>query len=200
MDTSSRGGGGNQYQSQPPNVNFIIRQKDAMGEEEDESQIFNPCNTIENVILLKMDKDAVPPRKFSPGSIGWDIAPSQNYEIGPNECVRMTTGIAMRPPPNHMLKIENRSSVVAKKGLEVMCGIIDQDYSSPFEIVVKNRTNDVVNVPRGFYVAQICCYACTNAHLLLTKSKWNNETSRGSFGSSDETSQPPPYSTPHIHY
>jgi dUTP pyrophosphatase len=70
----------------------------------------------------------------------------KNIFIGPGEEILIPSGIKVRVPKGHAIKIENKSSIATVKDLIVGACIIDQDYEGEVLINLHNVSNKKIAV------------------------------------------------------
>ena len=117
-----------------------------------ERTVVEPSGTQHKLCVQRTSPDAVLPRKMTKGSAGYDISSIENIIIPtyPENRKIIHTGIKVQFPSNMYGKIAARSSL-AKMGINVLGGIIDNDYQgeilviminySPLEYVIKKGDN-----------------------------------------------------------
>lgn len=127
-------------------------------------------------------KDA--PFYATPGSVGFDLATDEgaffNYR---NEIKRISTGLVIATPADHMLYITFRSSTPLRYGVIVLEGIIDEDYRGDDDILslqVMSLYNSPTIIPAGTRLAQGIFIPIKRAEFVEVEKMGE---SRGGFGS-----------------
>lgn len=138
------------------------------------------------VKIFRKDQSVPIPTYQTAGSVAFDLSPSEDTVILPNEIKLIPTGLVICTPPGYMFLIAARSSTPLKKGLVLAngIGIIDQDYCGPddeIRLQVRNFTDKPVEIKKGDRIAQ-------GLFLKLDQIEWEevsdlSEKSRGGFGS-----------------
>ena len=138
------------------------------------------------VRIKKLAPDVVLPQYHTSESAGFDLAASVDISIAPEQIVKIPTGLVIEAPKGHFLLIAARSSLPLKKGLIMAngIGVVDADYSGPTDeisIVVRNFTNNVVEVKKGERLAQ-------GIFLKVDQADWDEveeirKEDRGGYGS-----------------
>src|SRR3989338_4950915 len=138
------------------------------------------------VKIFRKDQSVPIPTYQTAGSVAFDLSPSEDTVILPNEIKLIPTGLVICTPPGYMFLIAARSSTPLKKGLVLAngIGIIDQDYCGPddeIRLQVRNFTDKPVEIKKGDRIAQ-------GLFLKLDQIEWEevsdlSEQSRGGFGS-----------------
>ena len=137
-----------------------------------------------------------------------------NIVTAPGESCIVPSGIKINVPDGYVLKIENRSSVAAKKGLLVGSCVIDSDYTGEILVNFHNPTNKDSSVAKmavlcpGDKMCQAILYPIETPEPVEVQTAVelfkDKETSRaeGGFGSTDKpsapTETPPPVVRPPI--
>lgn len=90
----------------------------------------------------KIDSD-LPGKLHAPqmnGDVGWDIEVSEDTEIKPGEALDVPTNIQVELPYGTWGEIRARSSI-ARRGLQVDAGTIDNGYRGPLYALVRNMSS-----------------------------------------------------------
>lgn len=74
--------------------------------------------------------------------------------VDAGKVVCFKTGISAKPPDGHYLRVTGRSGLSAK-GIVVLTGVVDPDYTGDIQIMVHNTTEQVFHVPAGYKIAQM---------------------------------------------
>ena len=140
----------------------------------------------QSIQIKKLDPSIQIPEYQTQGSVGFDLAASQDVTINPGEIQLIPTGLVVKVPVGLMLMLVSRSSTPRKKGLTKphSIGIIDQDYcgeTDELKIQVYNFTNQPVKIQKGDRIAQGIFVPVVKAQFVEVDS--HNQESRGGFGS-----------------
>jgi dUTP pyrophosphatase len=140
----------------------------------------------QKIQIKKLDASIQIPEYQTNGSVGFDLAASQQVTINPGEIMLIPTGLVVKVPSGLMLMLVSRSSTPRKKGLTKphSIGIIDQDYcgeTDELKIQVYNFTEKSVTIEKGDRIAQGIFVPVIKAEFLEVTS--HNQESRGGFGS-----------------
>ena len=138
------------------------------------------------VRIHRLHPDVPIPRYETAGSVGFDLAASEDVVVAPGALALVPTGLVIEVPHGHFLGIFARSSTPLRRGLMVAngVGVIDEDYCGPkdeIKIQVFNFTHAPVTVARGDRIAQ-------GLFLPVTRVEWQEtggaprDDSRGGFG------------------
>lgn len=120
-----------------------------------------------------------------------------NYNIKtitlrPGESVMIPSGIKMKVPAGYALVFMNKSGIGAKKQLDVLACLVDEDYQGEVHINLVNSGSNVQTVSAGEKIVQGVLlkmnYAMPeevqNATILYAST--SSERGEGGFGSTDE--------------
>lgn len=127
------------------------------------------------------------PTKATTGSVGYDIYSSIDETIDSLSTSMISTGIAINIPSKCYGQIASRSSL-AKSGIFVQGGVVDQDYTGEIKVILFNSTKERFHIKEGDKIAQIIFIKVSNHFVMkevdsLTK-KENNQREEKGFGSS----------------
>lgn len=123
---------------------------------------------------------------------GFDLAPCHDVTLAANELKLVDTGLVFSTPTDHMLFITYRSSTPRKWGIEVLNGILDEDYcgdDDECKLQVRNLAGHVKTIPAGTRIAQGVFVPISRASFVETDSMGK---SRGGFGSTGTGLEPRP--------
>lgn len=140
--------------------------------------------------FIKKHEDAKLPKRNDPcpltGDVGYDLFAVEDIEI-PHGCSRIVNvGLQLANiTPGYWFRIEARSGLGFKKGLQPHFGVIDNPYRGDLGIKIYNLSGDHQVIKKGQACAQFIVYEMINAECGFVNQA--TETSRGikGFGSSD---------------
>lgn len=147
-------------------------------------QWYKSLSAPKPIQFIRLTETAIAPTRGYENDAGWDLYVSERTEIPPISFVDVPSGIRAAFPPGVWARITGRSSTLRKRGLLVVEGVIDGDYTGPLYAGVYNLGTECVVLEVGERVAQIIPTP-------LVQCTWNEtqtivDSSRGSkgFGSS----------------
>lgn len=94
--------------------------------------------------VQKLNEHATIPTYGSSGAAGMDLYANFSAEgfgalsIAPGERRLIKTGIAIAIPRGHYARVAPRSGLAAKNGIDVMAGVIDEDYRGEVGVILIN--------------------------------------------------------------
>lgn len=113
------------------------------------------------VKFTKLHRDAKLPRRWSSGTVGYDLCaylltedsrPTKRV-VAPNYTVSINTGVSVEVPPSHFLLICPRPDL-QKHSISVS-GIIDHDHSGEVQVFVHNGSYTHFWVEHEMRIAQL---------------------------------------------
>jgi len=153
-----------------------------------------PVDPILQVKLLS--PYAKVPTRGSAGAIGWDlyalvaketptyIKYTQFFEA--HERITVPTGIAVAIPPGYYGRIAPRSGLAVKQGIDVLAGVVDEDYRGEVKVVLLNTTNESILVDMDKPIAQLILERADGGRVMVVDELDQTGRGSGGFGSTDK--------------
>jgi len=148
-----------------------------------------PCDIKKPTILMKpivgYAKKGTLPTKSREGDTGYDLYVLFDRAIPPGRTIDIPTGFEVKIPDGYWGSIKARSSTLLRRGLMIMEGVIDQNYTGKLSVLVYNPGNAPVIVEQGERLAQLILIPMVDSVIMETKEELP-KTNRGkaAFGSS----------------
>jgi len=137
--------------------------------------------TTLNVLRFKqLDSRAVLPTRGSALAAGLDVCSIEDLQIEAQQRVMARTGLAVAIPPGFYGRIAPRSGLAAKKGLDVLAGVIDSDYRGEVCCLLYNTGDEPIDLPAGSKICQLIV-----EQIITPEAMWAtdlDETARGAGG------------------
>lgn len=139
--------------------------------------------------------DAKVPTKGSEGAIGWDLyaLPGDDVEKRantlylPNHNRRLvSTGVSVAIPPGYYGRVAPRSGLAVKMGIDIMAGVIDEDYRGEIMILTYNTGHEVVRHDLSKPIAQLILERADKGTVMVVDELPSTERGEKGFGSSDK--------------
>lgn len=128
-----------------------------------------------------MSPQAVVPTRGSVFAAGYDIYACEDKAIPPLQRCMVDTGIAIAVPPGTYGRVAPRSGLAYKNGIDVLAGVIDEDYRGVVKVILFNTDRDMpVFIKAGDRIAQLILEECRRADIMCVDEL--SETSRGGSG------------------
>ena len=137
-------------------------------------------STVDVLRFKQLDPRAVLPQRGSALAAGLDVFCIEDVEIGPKQRGMARTGLAVAIPAGFYGRIAPRSGLAAKKGLDVLSGVIDSDYRGEILCLLYNTSDEVINLPAGSKICQLII-----EQIITPEPEWAtelDETARGAGG------------------
>ncbi len=134
-------------------------------------------------MFVKVLNNGIVPKRATPGSAAFDLYTPEALALDPG-LHKIKLGICLQLPENTFGSIRCRSSL-AKVGVSVEAGVIDEDYRG--EVAVMLRVRTAVKCDRGHAIAQLIIQPYLKPDVIVIDDL--DDTSRGSggFGSTNLT-------------
>lgn len=133
------------------------------------------------VKFVKTHEDAVLPEFAKEGDAGADLFAVEDITLQPGESKVVPVGLTVGyVTPGYWYRIQPRSGLGWKKGIQVLGGIMDNGYRGDVGVKVLNTSKDAVTINKGTGCAQITFY-----ELIQPKFSWTSDveqTERGDSG------------------
>ncbi|HKY42947.1 MAG TPA: dUTP diphosphatase [Pyrinomonadaceae bacterium] len=137
-------------------------------------------STLDVLRFKKLDPRAVLPQRGSAMAAGLDVFCIEDVEIGPKQRATARTGLAVAIPAGFYGRIAPRSGLAAKKGLDVLSGVIDSDYRGEILCLLYNTGDETINLPAASKICQLII-----EQIITPEAEWAtelDETARGASG------------------
>jgi len=140
--------------------------------------------------IKKLIESATIPTKGSPYSAGYDLYSTESYTLKPLERHLFKTGLSFGIPSGMYGRIAPRSGLAFKNGIDVMAGVIDEDYRGEIGVVIINLGQEEITLPlvkdgKNVPIAQIIFEFYNNLSLQVVSELMETNRGQGGFGSSD---------------
>ena len=145
---------------------------------------------MKKVSITKLESKAIVPTRGSTGAAGYDLCTTEFGILKPGERKLFKTGLSMSIPSGMYGRIAPRSGLAYKKGIDVMAGVIDEDYRGEIGVILINLGQEDVNVVVGDKIAQIIFEFYNTVDFVETTGLDNTQRGEGGFGSTDKPSKP----------
>lgn len=144
---------------------------------------------MKQVKINKLSSSAIVPTRGSIKAAGYDLYATESYVLKPNERKLFKTGLSMEIPSGLYGRIAPRSGLAFKNGIDVLAGVIDEDYRGEIGVILINLGSEDKAITANDKIAQIIFENYTEVD--FTESNNLQETSRGSggYGSTDKKIQ-----------
>lgn len=133
--------------------------------------------------VKKLTDTAKLPTRGSTYAAGADLYADEDRLIYPGERVLVPTGIAIKAPEGTYIRIAPRSGLALHKGLDVLAGVVDRDYTGQIMVILLNTGQETVTIEKGDRIAQAIAETVVISTIEEVDSLEDTERSSGGFGS-----------------
>lgn len=135
---------------------------------------------------IKLKEGAKMPEFKTAGSVGADLSafiPEDSLTVLlPNERCKVPTGLSIQLPEGFEAQIRPRSGLSFMKGLNVILGTIDSDFTGEIGIICHNISDKPIEIENGMRIAQIVISPIFKPYFVLVSELETTER-KGGFGS-----------------
>jgi dUTP pyrophosphatase len=110
---------------------------------------------IESLSFEKLDPKAVLPTRGSLSAAGLDLSSIEAIGLQPGERRLIRTGLAVAIPEGYYGRLAPRSGLAAKKGIDVLAGVIDADYRGEIGCLLYNAGHEQIDLPAQTKICQL---------------------------------------------
>ena len=133
----------------------------------------------------KLHKNAILPKRGSPGAAGLDLYCIERVDIWPGCQAVLPTGLAMAITHGYYGRIAPRSGLAVKYGIQVHAGVIDSDFRGAAKVALINHGDRMVEFKPGDRIAQLIIERCAmNLQPAWVEELDDTQRGAGAFGSS----------------
>lgn len=91
--------------------------------------------------IKKLSENAIIPTRGSEFSAGYDLYSNESYSLAPGERKLFKTNISIKIPNGYYGRIAPRSGLAYKNGIDVLAGVIDEDYIGNIGVILLNTSS-----------------------------------------------------------
>lgn len=145
-----------------------------------------PLESKPIIRFARLSEHATIPTKAHPLDAGYDISSAYPYTVPARGQVCAKTDLCCEMPRGYAGKLESRSGLSSKHGIEVGAGRIDEPYTGSIGVVLHNHRDTPYEVKRGDRIAQLVLTLYGTHEVVECKPSEIADTDRGDkgFGSS----------------
>lgn len=130
--------------------------------------------------IQKLLEDAVIPTRGSEKAAGLDLYAMSPCTLYPHTMRVIATGIAIALPAGTYGRIAPRSGLAVKWGIDVLAGVVDEDYRGEILVALINHGETAFTINRGDRIAQLIVESIVRPVIEVVTDL--QETERGSSG------------------
>lgn len=102
-----------------------------------------------------LTENAKDPVRLDPLDAGLDLKSAYDFSVPARGRELIKTDLQFEFPRGYFGKIESRSGLSWKKGIETGAGVLDENYRGPVGVVLHNHTDEVFYIKAGDRIAQM---------------------------------------------
>ena len=133
--------------------------------------------------VKKLKKNAIVPSYAHPGDAAMDLFSSEDCVIRAGERRLVSTGIAMELPEGYFSSIRGKSGLAAKKGIDILGGVIEYTYRGDYGVVMLNTGKEDFEVFAGDKIAQVVIAPVATVEVEEVEELSNSVRGEGAWGS-----------------
>lgn len=130
-----------------------------------------------------LNERARAPARGSAGAAGYDLTSCEDVEIAAGERAIVKTGVSVAVPAGTYGRIAPRSGLAAKFGIDVLAGVIDEDYRGELAVILLNTGSTPFLVSANDRVAQLVMERILTPQVVEVKELDVTVRGDGGFGS-----------------
>ena len=138
-------------ESPTPSREIIMTLEQALGEEDDKTASTSPDLTLS---VERLSPQAELPKKAHSGDAAYDLCAADYYSIPPYGQALVSTGLRLAIPSGYAGLIWDKSGL-ASEGITTLGGVIDAGYRGEVKVVIKNLSENDLNIVPGRKIAQL---------------------------------------------
>lgn len=137
-----------------------------------------------NIKIKKTHILAVTPTRSNPTDAGADLHAVEDCAIQPMERLVVNTGVCVEIPEGYYGRIAPRSGLAAKRGVDVLAGVVDSSYRGELKVVLFNSDKNMpFHIEAGDRIAQLIIEDHFNFEFIETELS-DSDRGLAGFGSS----------------
>ena len=136
-----------------------------------------------SLLVKKLHADAVVPSRGSEGAAGYDLASVVDIVVPSMGRVAVSTGLSIRVPEGTYGRIAPRSGLAYKYGIDVLAGVIDEDYRGEVKVILYNTSERDFIIKKGDRIAQLVLEKIVTPDVALVLELEDTSRGAGGFGS-----------------
>lgn len=138
--------------------------------------------------IQKLEPNAKLPTRGSADAIGADLYALENAFVVFGDVTKVRTGIAVAIPRGYYGRIAPRSGLAAKQGIDVLAGVIDEDYRGELIVLLTSASDATrlspASIQAGDRIAQLILERADTPIMVVTDDLDGTERGGKGFGSS----------------
>ena len=142
----------------------------------------NQVRSGDQLLFRKLSCNASAPVRGSPSAAGLDLCPAKSSDLIPGQIVVVPTDLVITVPQGTYGPIAPRSGL-EYKGIVIIGGVVDPDYTGNVGVVMGNIGSSTLSVNVGDRIAQLVCECIAMPVTVEVAELKSNERGGAGFGS-----------------
>src|ERR1035437_465735 len=142
---------------------------------------------MEILKVKKLNDLATLPSKGSSKAAAYDLCSTEDYTLRPMERKLFKTGLSIAIPQEMYGRIAPRSGLAYKDGIDVLAGVIDEDYRGEVGVVLINFSTTEKQFKIGNKIAQIIFEFYNTVEVVELRNLDETVRGQGGWGSTGDT-------------
>ena len=134
-------------------------------------------------LVKRLTETAVPPKRSTEGSAGYDMRADESFFLNPGERRLISTGISVAVPLGYYGQLSSRSGLAVERSVEAFSGVIDCDYRGEVKVLLKNLGDEVQHFVQGDRIAQLILIKIAIPPVIVVDTLDSTIRGSGGFGS-----------------
>jgi dUTP pyrophosphatase len=130
-----------------------------------------------------LSEDATVPKRGTPYAAGYDLSSAEYNEVPARGRKLIKTDIAVAIPSGTYARVAPRSGLAFKHGIDVMAGVIDEDYRGAVGVILYNTSDEPFQVSIGDRIAQLILEKIETPLVNVVEELDDTDRGEGGFGS-----------------
>ena len=141
--------------------------------------------------VMRLSKRGQLPERMTRGAAGYDLQVPVKVVLEPRQVRRISLDIAVSVPKGCYGRLAPRSSWTVR-GLSVLGGVVDSDYTGPLVAILMNHGDEVLTIEEFERPIQLIIEQIAICRVREVTELRSTGRGQGGFGSTDESSPTPP--------
>ena len=135
------------------------------------------------LFVQKTSSKSILPARGSSGAAGYDLCSIDNATLYAGGQITVSTGIRIKLPPGTYGRVAPRSGLAVKYGIDVLAGVIDEDYRGEVKVILINHGDKDFNINCFDRIAQLVVEQIQSPEIKHVISLDDTDRGEGGFGS-----------------
>ena len=135
------------------------------------------------LFVQKISSKSILPTRGSAGAAGYDLSSADDCMIYAGGHINVPTGLKIKVPSGTYGRIAPRSGIAFRHGIDVLAGVIDEDYRGEVQVILINHGANDFHINCGDRIAQLVLEKIETPEVKHVVSLDETERGEGGFGS-----------------